>query len=183
MTGISETPSSVQRGVIIKNDPPVDVVRAALEYNPETGVFTWKRNSPARRAGSVAGYMTNTGYLQIGVCRAKTMAHRLAWIHFYGRPPSGFIDHINGDRLDNRIANLRDVAWATNTQNVKSPRKKEGRLAQFLGVSISASKSKPYKAHLTLNGKAKYIGIFRTPEEAHAAYIEAKRRLHPGCTI
>ncbi len=107
-------------------------------------------------------------------------SHRAAWVVYYGVFPSGEIDHINGDPSDNRIANLRDVSKSINQQNKRRPRadNKSG----YLGVSWSIP-AKKWKAQITIDGHTHYLGLHSTPEQAHAAYLEAKRARHPGCTI
>lgn len=110
------------------------------------------------------------------------MAHRLAWVHVHGSWPAGDIDHINGDKLDNRIANLRDVTRSVNKENMRSARgdNKVG----LLGVHVRRQNTtRPYVASIRVSGKLIHLGAHNTPEAAHAAYLEAKRRLHSGCTI
>lgn len=153
----------------------------ALSYDPETGVFTWLI-SPAKivRAGSVAGTRATTGYIDIGFKQKTYRAHRLAWLYMTGRMPTLDIDHINGVRDDNRFANLREVDRITNMQNIRRPgvKNKSG----YLGVSVDRWDGK-WIAQITVNGEKVFLGRHESPELAAAAYIEAKRRLHPGCTI
>jgi hypothetical protein len=150
-------------------------LRALLEYCPATGTFTWrvKRNNRTK-GGEVAGYITSFGYRRIEISGASYAAHRLAWLYVHGAWPRHQIDHINSDRADNRIANLRDVTPAVNCQNQK--RSHAGSKVPFLGVY---QRGKSYRAHISYNGKRRWVGTYATPELAHAAYIEAKRELHP----
>jgi hypothetical protein len=103
------------------------------------------------------------------------LAHRLAWMYVYGRwPAKGLdIDHINGNRQDNRIANLREVTRGQNMQNQRraSSRSTTG----LLGV---LRKSRRFAAHITADGRTHCLGTFDTPEEAHRVYMDAKSRLH-----
>jgi hypothetical protein len=85
-------------------------LKEALNYDPETGVFT--------RNGCKVGSDDGAGYLQASVGNCSYRLHRLAWLYVHGEWPNGVIDHINGDRSDNRIANLRDVSQRANTLNV-----------------------------------------------------------------
>lgn len=154
-------------------------LREYLSYDPDTGVFTWiKKPSSKTLLGAVAGTLTVYGYLQIGLHKKLYKAHRLAWFYYYGRWPSHNIDHINGCRTDNRIANLRDVPPAVNNQNQTKPQKGNA----YLGVHQMKGKHK-WRAAIHLNGKSIYIGSFDTPEAARDAYIAAKRKLHAGCMI
>lgn len=103
------------------------------------------------------------------------MAHRLAWLYMTGEWPRQEIDHIDGDRANNKWLNLRDVDHATNMQNRRVAQ--SNNVGGFLGVSRRAE-----SIHIAYVG-TKYIGSFRTPEEAHAAYVQRKRAAHDGCTI
>jgi hypothetical protein len=153
-----------------------------LAYDPETGIFTWAV-SPKRstiKAGSVAGSMNSEGYLHIGYGGRKYFSHRLAWLITYGDWPSGQVDHINGCRTDNRLENLRDVTHSVNQQNQKKARKNNK--SGFLGVCWH-KKSSVWVAQITVGRKIKRIGSFGTAEEAHKAYLLAKRECHAGCTI
>lgn len=145
-----------------------------LDYQPESGVFTWKKS------GAVAGSPTADGYVKIKVRQRMYRAHRLAWFYVHGAWPSQLIDHINGDRADNRIANLRDVSNSVNRQNAKTANadSKTG----VLGVTYRPSKAK-YQAQIAVNGKNRYLGMFDTEQEAHQAYLTAKREVHIGCAI
>ena len=141
---------------------------ADLDYNPLTGIFTWrvKVNSRAK-AGAVAGSQSR-GYWVIRVAGKLHGAHRLAWFFVYGEWPKQ-IDHINGIQSDNRIANLR---LATNAQNAQNSRCRNR--AGFKGVSPKKGK---WRATIKHDGRSIQIGTFASPEEAHAAYVAASRRL------
>ena len=153
-------------------------LRELLNYDPETGVFTWRVSRRATaRPGSVAGTITPKGYRAIWI-GANYRAHRLAWLYVHGEWPSGEIDHIDGNRANNAIANLRDVSTSFNHENLRKARSDSRH--GFLGVSPMG---KRWKARITVRGKFQHLGIYDTPEEAHAVYLEAKRRLHAGCTI
>ena len=151
-----------------------------LEYDPLTGLFTWKYQ-PKRgiSAGTPAGYKHSQGYTSIGLGCYQFFAHRLAWLFSYGAWPSKHIDHINGDKKDNRIANLRDVSRTVNLQNMRAPRRSSR--TGLLGVGIY--KDGRFIAKIRLNNKQRHLGIFATAEEASEAYLAAKRKWHEGCTI
>jgi hypothetical protein len=155
-------------------------LRELLHYDPETGIFTRAVSRQGRNglAGCVAGGKTESGYIRISLYNRLHRAHRLAWLYMFGDWPSGDIDHINGIRGDNRIENLRDVSTSVNMQNQREaqPRNASG----FLGVTIHGSR---FEASIKLNGKNIYLGSYKTPELAHAAYLEKKRGIHPGCCI
>lgn len=149
--------------------------REILRYEPDTGhIYRRKPNGTERRIG---GRMA-IGYLQFSVDREMQLAHRVAWLLHTGEWPSGQIDHINGDRADNRLCNLRDVDQFTNMQNMRAAPKSAA--SGVLGASPSLGR---FRACIRVNGKFKHIGRYATPEEAHAAYVAAKRAHHPGNTL
>lgn len=153
-------------------------IKEVFDYNPETGDLIWASQFGSRAAlGSVAGTVTSYGYKRIKILGKLHMAHRLVWLWYYGEWPKEQIDHVNGDKLDNRIKNLR---LATIPENGQNSRVRSSNTHGYLGVSRSSknNKSKPWKAEIVSDNKKHYLGIFSTPEEAHAAYVEAKARLH-----
>lgn len=152
-------------------------LRELVHYNPETGVFTRKTDRGGYKAGGVMGTPSTRGYLKLCVDRVHYYAHRLAWLYMHGEMPK-VIDHINGDTGDNRIANLRNVDQAGNVQNMK--RMNRTNTSGFTGVT---RKRRKWAASLSLNNKHIFIGSFETKEAAYAAYVEAKRNLHPMSTI
>lgn len=89
-------------------------------------------------------------------------------------------DHINGDKLDNRVENLRGVNRSENTQNQRKPTRRN--TSGYLGVGFE-QQTKKFRAVIGVNGKYTTLGRFDTAEAAHAAYVDAKRRLHPACSI
>lgn len=153
-----------------------------LSYNPETGVFVWRENRRGRAfAGDEAGSVRADGYRRIGVACRTVWAHRLAWAFVHGAMPAHSIDHINGDPTDNRIANLRDVPARMNSENRRTagPRRAGGTL---IGAHWCKTWQR-WKSAITAQGRPKHLGWFDTEEQAHAAYVAAKRELHAGCTI
>lgn len=158
-------------------------LRELLSYNPETGAFAWLVNCGFNRnAGKPAGGLSN-GYVSIRVAGRAHWAHRLAWLYVTGEWPPHEIDHRNGVKTDNRLANLRAVGRQANQENVRmAPRSKRNALP--LGVHFNARKlTKAYSAHLRVGGKPKHLGYFDTATEAHGVYLAAKRQHHVGCTI
>ena len=140
-------------------------LKDALEYNPETGFFTWRENSGHHIAGgTVAGIIYNN-YRMIYFWQKKYRASRLAWFYMTGQWPN-VIDHLNGDTDDNRWCNLRNTTKRGNMQNLRIHR--EGKL---LGAHRS-SRDKKWHARAEINGKVKCFGSFNTEIEAHQAYLE-----------
>jgi hypothetical protein len=158
-------------------------LRDLLQYDPETGVFTWVADTGRWgriKAGTRAGSHNNDGYVAIQIGGKKYCAHRLAWYLMTGAWPTDEIDHINGIRADNSWVNLREASRSFNAQNQRRPTQYNQN--GFLGVSFSKCRKK-WQAAITTNGKTCWLGYFNTPEDAHASYLEAKREQHPGCTI
>lgn len=158
-----------------------EVVRKELSYNPETGEFIRVISHAQRKiVGRVAGSTTSTGYRTISIGGNSYKAHRLAWLVTHGEWPVGQIDHVNGIRTDNRIANLRVVNNRENAENKHkaTASSKSG----LLGVSWHKARRK-WRAEIKHKGRKFHLGLFDTPEEAYSTYIQKKRELHAACTI
>lgn len=155
-------------------------VRELLSYDPETGVLLWKVSQGAAKAGSVAGNLNNTGYRRIKIAGRLYLSHRLSWVHAYGGWPRDQLDHANAIRDDNRISNLREATRSENLGNQR--RAQSSNKTGLLGVSWRSA-NKKFCAHIDLNGERTTLGLFNTAEEAHQAYLKAKRELHSHCTI
>jgi len=155
-----------------------DELLRLFHYDPETGVFTRKVKTPGRgRANETVGSADLYGYKTVRINRKSYKLHRLAWLYCKGEWPKGDIDHINGQRSDNRIANLRDVDRATNLQNMRSP--KHNKSTGVLGVYPSRN-GKRFEAKISISNKSRGLGCFDTIEQAQAAYFAAKQSLHAG---
>lgn len=156
-------------------------VREILRYDSATGHFIWAVSTGARaKVGASAGHDVQ-GYLSIRIGGHSYYCHRLAWLYTHGKWPKNQIDHINGNRSDNRLVNLRDVSGAVNQENQRIARS-NNRSSWFLGVSWYRQSGK-WVANIKTCGKMRHLGYFKTAEEASAAYIDAKRLLHVGCTL
>lgn len=162
-----------------KTELTAERLRELLNYDPETGVFTWRvRTSNSVKVGQQAG-SDMSGYLSIRLLGGRHKAHRLALLYMYGAPPEGVVDHINGVTRDNRIENLRVVTKSGNAANQR--RARADNTCGFLGVH--KARGAGWKSQIMVNGRTKHLGTFPTPETAHGAYLLAKRELHSTCTI
>lgn len=162
-----------------KIDLTADRLRELLHYDPDTGVFRWaKKHARKIIAGQVAGTFGTERRRNIKIDGYVYKESRLAWLYVHGKWPENVIDHINGDPSDNRIVNLRDVTQSGNTQNQRKPGIKN--TTGYLGVM---RRGNLFQARIKAGGKLRYLGHYESPELAHAAYIKAKRELHPTCTI
>lgn len=143
--------------------PSVERVRALYDYDPATGLFRWKGGKLHLR-GQIAGTLSN-GYVVLWIDGQQYGAHRIAWVHFYGREPVDQIDHRNRGRADNWIDNLREANNTGNSAN-KGPNKNNTHGTK--GVTRAHGR---WQAQIKIDYQNHYLGIFDTPEEAHAAYL------------
>lgn len=142
-------------------------LRDVLNYDPATGIFTWKKmNRRHWLLGTVAGCPHSRGYVKIFVKGHTYFAHRLAWLYVRGEWPPEEVDHINGDRSDNRISNLR---LATRSQNRANTFLRTDNTSGIKGVSMHST-SKRWRARVYRNGVETHLGFFNTKEEAAEAY-------------
>lgn len=153
-------------------------LREVLDYDPMTGVFSWKFARRGVRAGSTPGSILQNGYSYIRVDRTSYLTHRLVWLWVNGCWPDNHIDHIDGNRTNNRIENLRDASRSINNQNQRRAHLRS--TSTMLGVYKDKKK---WNAKIGLDGEVYNLGNYSTKEEAHEAYLGAKRLIHPGCTI
>lgn len=141
-----------------------------LVYEPETGVIRWKADKGRAKAGQEAGGLRPTGYRVLEIFGLKYQAHRVAWALSFGRWPEFDIDHINGDRADNRLSNLREASRGQNCANRKA---RKGAVSGVKGVWWHKANRK-----WVAGVGRKYLGSFETLAEAEAAYRRAATELH-----
>lgn len=146
-------------------------LKQLFSYDSNTGAFSRIKATKGRAAGRIVGHVRPGSYVFIEVGRKKYSAHRLAWLYVHGEfPPDGlFVDHINRDKYDNRIENLRLVNRSQNSTNacVRNTNK-----CGYKGV-YWASYFGRWRAAIRANGKRIYLGYFWTPEAARDAYLVA----------
>ena len=144
---------------------PIHILREYLEYNADTGEFTWVKQSGYRgKVGSVAGGMMAHGYRIVTIHGVKMLEHRVAWAMHYGIWPSFEIDHINRIRNDNRIKNLREATRSQNARNGSLRRNNK------LGVTGVWRKYNKYIASICIDGRTVVLGRFITIQEAKNCY-------------
>jgi hypothetical protein len=171
-------PRDIEADGRIRRELTPERLKQLLHYDPATGVFTRVVAAGRQAAGSVAGNADGDGYLKLCVDGTTHKAHRLAWFYVYGKWPSHVIDHIDGNRANNAISNLRDVPRMVNSQNRK--RAQSNSATGVLGVIADRGR---FVATVGVAGRCVHLGRFDTVEAAHAAYLKAKRALHEGCTL
>lgn len=148
-----------------------EYLKTILEYDSNTGIFTWVYSKGNKKNGDKAGTKTYDNYLAISLNRKKYQAHRLAWLYVYGTWPSNQIDHINGIRDDNRIENLRDVTFRENCLN-----KKMHRNGKLVGSHFIKHMGK-WQARIRVNGREVCLGYYSTETESHKVYIKKLKEL------
>lgn len=156
-------------------------LRDLVSYDPETGAFRWRSDRYCGRnlnrkmacAGDAVGSINALGYHIVRFGKKDYSAHRLAWLYVHGKWPQE-LDHVNGDRSDNRIANLREC---TSSQNKANQKIRSDSTSGLKGVFKQAGCNSWY-SRIRKNGKLVYLGSFPTPELAHAAYARAAREIH-----
>ena len=172
--------------------PTPETLRKLLSYDPDTGLLTWKRKPIEMCASEQSCKSWNTqfcgkpafktehnaGYRLGRISEKAYLAHRVAYAIHHGAWPANQIDHINGDRLDNRIANLRDVTNAENTRNRVLP---TDNTSGHIGVSWCGLNCK-WHSRINAHGKRHHIGYFTDIEDAIAARAaaEVKYGYHPN---
>ena len=151
-----------------------NILALNLSYDPLTGLFTWIKQLGRAKKGNIAGTINSNGYVQIRLNGKIYLAHRLAWLYVHGEMPVSILDHINMDKKDNRIANLR---LATKSQNSQNTLISAANTSGYKGVSWSEP-AKKWRANIKLNQKSKHLGVFDSKEEAHIAYRKAAQEMH-----
>ena len=152
----------------------IDKLRECVGYDPHTGEMWWKKptGNRAKIGAKFGSNIDSKGYYRASFMGKQYRAHRIAWALYYGEMPDGVIDHINRNRLDNRICNLRNVGWKENAINISSQR---NNTSGVRGV-VRRSDGKKWVAQITVNYKNVYLGSFDTIDEAKKARVKAEER-------
>ena len=151
------------------NELAADLLRELFEYRD--GELYWKQPGKSRQMGRPAGGINGDGYRRIKINRKLYAVHRLVWV-MHGNDPVPFVDHINGDVLDNRIENLRA---ATHSQNCMNRRQRSDNKSGIKGVMRKKDK---WYGCVTLNYKVYPAGYFDRKEDAAAAVDKLRKELH-----
>lgn len=140
-------------------------LKEVLNYDSETGIFSWKRKITNIKDQTTAGALHNKGYIQITIDKKNYLAHRVAWFYVYGKWPQKQIDHINRIKTDNRIKNLRDVTNSTNQHNNGARRHNTS------GVNgvINLKSRNCWVAQIYVDNKRIYLGTFKDKDKAISA--------------
>lgn len=143
-----------------------DFVMSVLDYDPETGHLTWKvRTSCRATVGAIAGHRMAVGYWNVSVGGRRVYAHRLIWLMVHGRWPEPTLDHINMDKLDNRLCNLREATHLEQSGNLRSNKR----------VGLKGAVYHKQIGKWVAQCRHKHLGCYETEVEAHEAYMKAAR--------
>lgn len=146
------------------------ILREQLSYCPDTGEFRWRVSKNRVSAGDKTGRPNSSGHHVIGVLGRTYSAHRLAWLYAYGEWPEGEIDHIDRDKTNNSLVNLR---CATRRQNNCNVGRRRDNTSGIKGVQF---RKRRWLAYISVDGCQTYLGSFRTADAATAAYRDAAVR-------
>lgn len=145
------------------------LLKQKLSYDKTTGVFTWKTGKyKGRCAGTIAGTKPNQGYVRINIDKKEYKAHRLAWLYIYGSFPVKQLDHVNRNRVDNKIDNLRLADDALNSKNQSIYKNSP---TGYHGVTAHGTR---WRARINVGGKKIHLGVFDTIKEAAKCRAEAE---------
>ena len=148
-------------------------LKEILDYNPDTGIFTWKLPRRKIKVGVNAGHINKSGYVRLTINHKKYLAHRLAWLYVHNNIPK-YIDHINGVTADNRICNLREATHSENMCN----RKVHSNNKSGIRNVVFCKTSKKWRVRLRVNNNIINIGYFDDLELAELVAIEAREKYH-----
>jgi len=150
-----------------------EIVRSLLIYDHDTGNLIWKVNRHGTaKAGMVASRKGWGGYNHVKIFGLTYYASSVVWLHQHGAWPSNQIDHRNTNRSDDRLANLREATPSQNAANRRRP----GRQPLPRGVSLLPSGR--FRASVKIAGKKKHLGVFDSPDAAHAAFVVVAKAIH-----
>ena len=150
--------------------PSSEILHELLNYDPETGMFTWKTfRSNLAKAGDIADNLMPDGYVSLCINNRQYRAHRIAYKMVHGHDPKGVMDHIDGNRANNKISNLRVASLSQNQWNSSRPQNNTSKLK---GVTWKKD-SKKWAAQIQVDGKKIWLGVYEDKNDAHQAYMKA----------
>lgn len=154
-----------------------EVVLSHLDYDKAKGTFYWRRTCGRKKQGAEAGHINHNGYRVICINNRKIMAHKLVWLVEHGAYPAQELDHINRQRCDNRIENLRR---ATRELNMRNRGRNKNNAVGMKGVFAH---QRGYRARIMHKGRLIDLGVFPSPREAAIAYSAAEKVCEIFCQV
>jgi hypothetical protein len=153
------------------NTIDIKLVNQYFCYDPDTGDIRWKQKTKNTKVGDVAGYVNSNGYRILKLNKQPMTASRLAWVLFYNKNPKKLLDHIDGNRDNNAINNLREVTYQQNNMNTKV------RSHNNLGIKGVRKKGNSYNARITKDGVLYDLGWFKDLNKAISCRFEKELEL------
>jgi hypothetical protein len=148
-------------------------LKELFNYNKNTGELVRIEKRRKAKIGELAGNIRSDGYTRVKIDNKSYYAHRLVWLYVYGSFPKE-LDHIDGNRSNNCILNLRECFHFQNNQNQVS---RKNTSSKYIGVCFNKA-SKKWQAYIMFNYKKIHLGLFVNEDEAYESYCNAKKRLH-----
>jgi hypothetical protein len=153
-----------------------EYLKSILDYDLDIGIFTWKVNkSKKSKIGDAAGWLDN-GYTKIEINHKPYNAHRLAWLYVYGEMPKNLVDHIDGNRSNNKISNLREATYQKNSENYKTPKTNKSGVKNVSWYK----KLDKWVVSISIRNAKKTIGYFDDLELAELVAVEARNKYRGG---
>lgn len=154
------------------------LLKELFDYSPHTGHLIRRQTAQGRKIGDRVGFVGAGGYRRLKLLKEKRqyLEHRIIWLYVYGRWPVGQIDHINGNKEDNRIENLREVSNRENSQN-----KTIHRNGKLVGACFDKNSNK-WQSSIQVGKKLHFLGRYNTQQEAHEAYLKALEKINQVLT-
>lgn len=149
--------------------PSQSRLKELFHYSPSRGHLIRKKAVRGANKGALAGCLKDSGYIVVCVDRKHHRAHRLIWLYVTGEWPAQDLDHINGNRADNRWDNLRE---ATRSQNLGNSKPRSTNTSGYKGVTFDKGRNK-WRAQITHNYKVHQLGRFDSKDEAARVYDRA----------
>lgn len=150
----------------------VSRLREIMDYNPNEGTFIWRVARRGVRAGATCGRISVHGYREIGVEGTLYRANRLAWFYVTGNWPQGVVDHVDGDKANDRWSNLRDCSQSQNMGNMAA--KRINNTTGHRGVVWDKARGK-WRAQICVGGAKRNLGRFSELDAAKQAYANAHK--------
>lgn len=164
-----------------KPRPTREQIEKHLRYEPRTGELFWLHPTSVRvKAGDPAGYVSPYGYVIVRLLNYSLFRSHIVWFIEKGAWPKLTVDHKSTDKLDDRIKNLRDVPQKWNNQNMRKAQRNNR--SGLLGAYWCEKRGKWFSS-IKVDSRTVGLGRFPTAEQAHRAYLRAKRKYHEGNTL